>query len=52
MRVSDLGENRCFGSFELTVYYTLLAMSTPMSQPPVNRFTVADIRKTFLAFYA
>ncbi|MFB1017929.1 MAG: alanine--tRNA ligase, partial [Burkholderiaceae bacterium] len=23
-----------------------------MSQPPVNRFTVADIRKTFLAFYA
>ena len=52
MRVPDLGENRRFGSFELTVYYTLLAMSTPMSQPPVNRFTVADIRKTFLAFYA
>ena len=52
MRVPDLGENKRFGSFELTVYYTLLAMSTPMSQPPVNRFTVADIRKTFLAFYA
>jgi alanyl-tRNA synthetase len=52
MRVPDLGENRRFGSFALTVYYTLLAMSTPMSQPPVNRFTVADIRKTFLAFYA
>ena len=52
MRVPDLGENRRFGSFELTVYYTLLAMSTHMSQSPVNRFTVADIRKTFLAFYA
>jgi alanyl-tRNA synthetase len=27
-------------------------MSTTMSQSPATRFTVADIRKTFLAFYA